>query len=143
MTSRINPGILYAVVAYTIWGLLPAFLKLLAPLPAPDILAHRILWSLLLLVGLALALRHGPALRRIVTTPRLMFALTASATLIADRAIRPWIRLSTSSKAAWPCGSPAGGAMTGRAPLLSFAVSSTIKTNSGQARVRRLSAAGA
>ena len=83
MTPRINPGILYAVTAYTIWGLLPAFLKLLKPLPAPDILAHRILWSLLLLVGLALALRHGPALRRIVTTPRLMFALTASATLIA------------------------------------------------------------
>jgi chloramphenicol-sensitive protein RarD len=83
MTRRINPGILYAVIAYTIWGLLPAFLKLLKPLPAPDILAHRILWSLLLLTVLAITLKHGAALKRIVTTPRLMLALTASATLIA------------------------------------------------------------
>jgi len=83
MNRTINPGILCAVAAYAIWGLLPAFLKLLKPLPAPDILAHRILWSLLLLVVLATLLRHGAALRRIVTTPRLMLALTASATLIA------------------------------------------------------------
>ena len=83
MTSRINPGILYAVVAYTIWGLLPAFLKLLAPLPAPDILAHRILWSLLLLVALAIGLKRGGALRRVVATPRLLLALTATAVLIA------------------------------------------------------------
>jgi chloramphenicol-sensitive protein RarD len=83
MTSKFNPGIAYGVAAYAIWGLLPAFLKLLKPLPAPDILAHRILWSLLLLVALAVALKRGAALRRIVTTPRLMAALTASATLIA------------------------------------------------------------
>lgn len=82
MNSKINPGILYGVTAYAIWGLLPLFLKLLKPLPAPDILAHRILWSLLLLVVLAIVLRHGAALRRIVATPRLMLTLAATATLI-------------------------------------------------------------
>ncbi len=81
-SRKINPGILLAVAAFTIWGLLPAFLKLLKPLPAPDILAHRILWSLLLLAVLAAALRHGPALLRIVRTPRLLLALAGSATLI-------------------------------------------------------------
>jgi chloramphenicol-sensitive protein RarD len=81
-SRKINPGIPLAVAAFTIWGLLPAFLKLLKPLPAPDILAHRILWSLLLLAVLAAALRHGPALLRIVRTPRLLLALTGSATLI-------------------------------------------------------------
>ena len=83
MKRSINPGILYGIAAYAVWGTLPAFIKLLHPLPAPDILAHRILWSLVLLTILAFALRHGPALRRIVTTPRLMLALTASALLIA------------------------------------------------------------
>ena len=83
MNSRINPGILYGIAAYAIWGLLPLFLKLLKPLPALDILAHRILWSLLLLVVLALVLNHGAAIRRIFTTPRLILALTASAMLIA------------------------------------------------------------
>jgi chloramphenicol-sensitive protein RarD len=83
MNSKINPGILYGIAAYAIWGLLPIFLKLLKPLPAPDILAHRILWSLALLVVLATVFRHGAAIRRIAATPRLMLALTASATLIA------------------------------------------------------------
>jgi chloramphenicol-sensitive protein RarD len=82
MNRRINPGILYGVAAYATWGLLPAFLKLLKPLPAPDILAHRILWSLLLLGALAVALRHGPALRKIVATRKLIVALTASSLLI-------------------------------------------------------------
>jgi chloramphenicol-sensitive protein RarD len=82
MRRPINPGILYGVAAYAIWGLLPAFLKLLKPLPAPDILAYRILWSLVLLGVLAGALRHGATLKRIATTPRLMLALTASSVLI-------------------------------------------------------------
>jgi len=82
MNRRVNPGILYGVAAYATWGLLPAFLKLLKPLPAPDILAHRILWSLLLLGVLAVALRHGPALRKIVATRKLILALTASSLLI-------------------------------------------------------------
>ncbi|QNA87103.1 EamA family transporter RarD [Sphingomonas sp. So64.6b] len=82
-SRKTNPGILLGVAAFSIWGLLPAFLKLLKPLPAPDILAHRILWSLLLLALLAAALRHGPALLRIVRTPRLLLALTGSAALIA------------------------------------------------------------
>jgi chloramphenicol-sensitive protein RarD len=82
VNRRVNPGILYGIAAYAIWGLLPAFLKLLKPLPAPDILAHRILWSLLLLGVLAAALRHGPALRKIVATRKLILALTASSLLI-------------------------------------------------------------
>jgi chloramphenicol-sensitive protein RarD len=82
MNRRVNPGILYGIAAYATWGLLPAFLKLLKPLPAPDILAHRILWSLLLLGVLAAALRHGPALRKIVATRKLILALTASSLLI-------------------------------------------------------------
>ena len=44
MTQRsINPGILYAIGCYGAWGLLPIYFKLLHPLPAGDILAHRIL----------------------------------------------------------------------------------------------------
>jgi chloramphenicol-sensitive protein RarD len=83
MSGRINPGIVYAVTAYAVWGLLPAFLKLFTPLPAPDILAWRILWSLVLLIALVVVLRHGSAVRKIVATPRLIGALTASSILIA------------------------------------------------------------
>lgn len=82
MKAKISPGIAFALAAYALWGLLPAFIKLLKPLPAPDILAWRILWSLLLLAPLAIALRHGPALHKIVATRNLILALTASSMLI-------------------------------------------------------------
>lgn len=83
MTQRsINPGIVYGVAAYGIWGLLPIYLKWLQPLPATDILAWRILWSLLLLAVLAAVLRHGEALLGILRRPRVLGALLVSATLI-------------------------------------------------------------
>ncbi|MES2754325.1 MAG: EamA family transporter RarD [Pseudomonadota bacterium] len=83
MPTRINPGILYGIAAYAIWGVLPIFLKLLRPMPGADILAHRILWSLALLTIVAAVLRHGAALRAIVRRPKLIAALATSATLVA------------------------------------------------------------
>ena len=47
-------GILYGLVAYGIWGLFPIYWKLLSHVPALEVLAHRIVWSCVLLVlGLA------------------------------------------------------------------------------------------
>lgn len=82
VSRPLNPGILYAIGAYGIWGLLPAYLKLLAALPAGDILAWRILFSLALLAVVALLLRHGAALLSILARPRLLGALVASSLLI-------------------------------------------------------------
>lgn len=39
-------GILYGAAAYSVWGFLPLYWKLLIDVPAIEILAHRILWSL-------------------------------------------------------------------------------------------------
>jgi len=38
-------GIWYGATAYTIWGFLPLYWKLMIAVPAIEILAHRILWS--------------------------------------------------------------------------------------------------
>lgn len=38
-------GIWYGVLAYTAWGILPLYWKLLHGIPAHEILAHRIVWS--------------------------------------------------------------------------------------------------
>jgi chloramphenicol-sensitive protein RarD len=70
----LNKGILYAAAAYIIWGLLPLYWKALQGVPALEILAHRIVWSLIF-VSVILTVRHKwsfvkPALRdrRIVLT---------------------------------------------------------------------------
>lgn len=38
-------GLLYGVLAFTVWGLMPIYWKLLKQIPSEEILAHRILWS--------------------------------------------------------------------------------------------------
>ena len=38
-------GIWYGITAYTIWGILPLYWKLMIAVPAVEILAHRIFWS--------------------------------------------------------------------------------------------------
>lgn len=45
-------GLAYALAAYLSWGLLPLYFKALRPVPALEILAHRVVWSLLLLAAL-------------------------------------------------------------------------------------------
>lgn len=47
-------GNLFAVAAYTLWGLLPLYWKMLKNVPAGEILAHRIFWSFVFVLGLAL-----------------------------------------------------------------------------------------
>lgn len=48
--SSTRSGLAYAFVAYGLWGVLPVFFLLLAPASAPEIVAWRILWSLIFCV---------------------------------------------------------------------------------------------
>ncbi|MCA9864894.1 MAG: EamA family transporter RarD, partial [Anaerolineales bacterium] len=77
-----NKGIIYAAGAYVMWGLLPLYWKTLQEVPAGQILAHRIAWSLLF-VGLVLTARHNwgwlhGALRR----PRIVLTFLLSGILL-------------------------------------------------------------
>lgn len=47
-----NKGFLYGLGAYLMWGLFPIYWKQLSHVAAQEILAHRMTWSLLFLVGL-------------------------------------------------------------------------------------------
>jgi chloramphenicol-sensitive protein RarD len=49
-----GPGLLHGIVAYGIWGLFPVYWKLLSHVSALEVLAHRIVWSCVVL-GLAVA----------------------------------------------------------------------------------------
>ena len=45
-------GVLYALGAYTLWGLAPIYFKTLSAVPAAEILTHRMIWSCALLMVL-------------------------------------------------------------------------------------------
>jgi chloramphenicol-sensitive protein RarD len=74
-------GLLFGAGAYVWWGLCPGFFLLLLPASAPEVLAHRFVWSaVFLLVILAVARKLGD-LRRL--TARSWLQLLAASVLIA------------------------------------------------------------
>lgn len=74
-------GLLYGIGAYGSWGLFPAFFPLLKPAGALEVLAHRIVWTLVLMVGVVVAMRKLPALRSI--TGRTWLLLVCASGLVS------------------------------------------------------------
>ncbi len=75
-------GLALGAGAYALWGVLPLYFHLLTDVPALQVLAHRIVWSVLLLVAIVLFLRRGRALLA-AARGRTLIYLVASAALIA------------------------------------------------------------
>ncbi|MDF1555464.1 MAG: EamA family transporter RarD [Deferrisomatales bacterium] len=75
-------GVAFGLSAYLIWGFFPLFFRTLRGVPPAEVLAHRILWAALLLLGLVLATGSSRQLRAAVSTPRSLAALCCSTALI-------------------------------------------------------------
>ncbi|MFT4166717.1 MAG: EamA family transporter RarD [Microlunatus sp.] len=75
-------GIAYGLAAYGLWGTVPLYWPLMAAAGPMEILAHRIVWSLVLAVLMLLVLRKR-GWWRTVSTPRILGLLTLAAGLIA------------------------------------------------------------
>ncbi len=69
--------------AFALWGFIPLYWKLIADLPATEVLAHRIAWSLPWLALLLALRRRGREVRRVLGSPRACGILLASTFLIA------------------------------------------------------------
>jgi chloramphenicol-sensitive protein RarD len=78
-----NPGLLYAASAYVLWGLFPLYFKALQGLPAPEILAHRMTWSLAFCALLLAVLRRWQWLAGLLHRPRVLATFATSAALVA------------------------------------------------------------
>ena len=76
-------GVTYAAAAYLTWGLFPFYFHALAGVPAPEILAHRILWSAAFLILLVTILRRWTPVVRELRAPGTVPSLAASAAFIS------------------------------------------------------------
>jgi chloramphenicol-sensitive protein RarD len=76
-------GILYAVLAFGIWGLFPVYWKLLNSIPALEILSHRVIWSSILLLGVLFSYSRWQDLIKLILKPRQSLPLLASASILA------------------------------------------------------------
>lgn len=78
-----NRGLFYAIAAYGLWGLLPLYWKTLQSVPATQIVAHRMVWSLVF-VGTLLALkRHWRWLPQVLKQPRTLLMVLLSGCFLA------------------------------------------------------------
>ncbi|HSQ99795.1 MAG TPA: EamA family transporter RarD [Sphingomicrobium sp.] len=75
-------GLVLGLTAYALWGILPIYFKELHGVPAADIVAHRILWSLPFLAVLITARRGWDKVRDALSRPRTLAILLMSALLI-------------------------------------------------------------
>ena len=78
-----NKGTLYAIGAYGLWGLLPLYWRALHDVPALEILAHRVVWALLITLGLVVLRREGRGLLGAFAKPRVVGVFAVSALLLS------------------------------------------------------------
>jgi len=76
-------GTLYGAGAYLLWGLFPLYWPLLAPSAPLEVLAHRILWSLVVVVVLLAVTRRVEQVRAAVRDRRRLAQLALAAVVVA------------------------------------------------------------
>ncbi|MDD4505808.1 MAG: EamA family transporter RarD, partial [Sulfurospirillaceae bacterium] len=59
-------GYIYAVLAFSFWGLVPIYFKLISSVTPSEILAHRIIWSVVLLFGIVLVSKQFGAFKLLI-----------------------------------------------------------------------------
>jgi len=78
-------GILSALGAFLMWGLLaPVYFKLVGHVGAPEIVAHRVVWTVLLLGAAVLATRGAAAVVRAVGTWRRLGVFLVTTALVSS-----------------------------------------------------------
>lgn len=68
-------GVIYALCAYTLWGLAPIYFKTIAAVPAAEILTHRMIWSCALLLVLTLLGRQWHKVQAVLRQPKVLLTL--------------------------------------------------------------------
>ncbi|MFI7701723.1 EamA family transporter RarD [Nonomuraea sp. NPDC049480] len=75
-------GALFGIAAYTMWGLFPLYWPLLKPSGAVEILAHRMVWSLVAVAAVLLVRRHWSWIRELAGQPGKLALLTVAAIVV-------------------------------------------------------------
>ncbi|TKB51089.1 EamA family transporter RarD [Ferrimonas sediminicola] len=81
--QEMRQGIIYALMAYSMWGFAPLYFKAIAEVPATEILMHRVIWSFALMALLVAVTGQMGAVRNLLRTPKQLATLTATAVLVA------------------------------------------------------------
>ena len=76
-------ALIAGVAAFTTWGLIPIYWKLLVKVPASEIIAHRFVWTSLFLVGLLSWQHRWPEVKAVVRSRRATLYCLAAGIAVA------------------------------------------------------------
>ncbi len=77
-------GVIYAGLAFLIWGLSPTYWKALGAVPALEIIAHRVIWSFAFLLPIVFVSRQGHEFTAALKNRRTLLVLAGTALLIGS-----------------------------------------------------------
>lgn len=83
MSATVKAGYLYGLVAYLLWGLVPLYFHQVKGVPAGEILAHRIVWSVGLMALLMIIFGGGRTFLQALVNRKLVLTMLLSGSLLA------------------------------------------------------------
>lgn len=85
--KNVKMGIISAIIAYSLWGILPIYWKFVFQVPAHEILAHRIFWSFIFMLGILVMANRKKKfyqeIKQLTHEPKKLLALTMGSCLIS------------------------------------------------------------
>lgn len=83
MDNERTAGVMYAIAAYMLWGILPIYWKLINSIFSIEILANRIVWAFVFTIVIIGVTKQWEELRRIAKDKKQMFYIFIASILIA------------------------------------------------------------
>lgn len=81
--KSVKAGVIFALAAYSMWGIAPLYFKLLTQVPALEIVMHRIVWSVVVLCILLVIRQKFRQVFSAIQDPRILKTLSISGLLLA------------------------------------------------------------
>ena len=81
--KSVKTGVIFALAAYSMWGIAPMYFKLLTSVPALEIVMHRIVWSVLVLCLLLIFRKKFNQVFKAIRDPKIIATLAISGLLLA------------------------------------------------------------
>lgn len=76
-------GLMFAIAAYVMWGFLPLYMKLLSHVPAAEVVAHRVIWSIPIAGAVLIVLRRTKDLKEAFRNPKMLMMACLTASLVS------------------------------------------------------------
>ncbi|WP_434357549.1 EamA family transporter RarD [Parasalinivibrio latis] len=80
--NQTRQGVLLALGAFTMWGIAPVYFKAITEVPAPEILAHRVIWSFVFLAAIIWLTGNVSSLKTLVRSPKRLGLLAITSLFI-------------------------------------------------------------